>query len=647
MTFTLQTLTNNEIIRKIILFHVPILFCLLILTDHETNYSETETEIETSSGTSTKRHLAVFTALSRHPPSMRVYRGLIELIILSFCASLSLYVWECVIVDKTIIKELMFAKPYTLLTSSLHGTEISTCHVVVNANDECDYDDSMRGIELEKEKINYNKVQKEEEIIQHNDDEDDMLINNYNDNNDQIMPTSTSLLNKSLDYLLLFLISLFLFTISSSAGGQYIDQTNTQKSNIDQNKNQLILLLSQISLIAAPIFPLVLFFFFILHLFFPWNTSRYHFWTCISYTIGAPFYDVSFRDGFIGDIFTSMVRPMQDLAYTSFYLMSGLQGWWIVHRNNNNNDLHKVSSTTFEEDVILQPVEHSWLLHTIILPACMVSPLWWRYCQTLRQCYDTKKRWPYLGNALKYFLAAQVVILSVFFEPKKQNYFYIWIGLYVVATIYQIAWDIFMDWEMFVLSRRKDDGTYYFELRKDRLYEYKSVYIGILILNIILRFGWILNFIPMEYLSQMTGVLEYTFSADFATFVSPLLACAEIIRRTMWGFLRFELEALKNMKRDKCIVSSSVNGGNIESEDSKIVCNDNDDVDDGLEMKPMSIATTVNNPTNMMSFKSLSSVTFRNDLSTATDVQILWELCAYATIFMCTGIIAGIHREVL
>ncbi len=644
-TFTLQTLTNNEIIRKIILFHVPILFCLLILTDHETNYSETETEA--SRRTSTKRHLAVFTALSRHPPSMRVYRGLIELIILSFCASLSLYVWECVIADKRIIQELMFTKPYTLLTSSLHDTETSSCHVVVvvNADDEYengrDNDDSMRGKELE---TGNNKD--EEEIIQHNGDEDDTLINNYNykpnDTNDQMMPTSTSLLNKSLDYLLLFLISLFLFTISSSAGGQYIDQTN-QKGNIDQNKNQLVQLLSQISLIAAPIFPLVLFFFFVLHLFFPWNTSRYNFWTCISYTIGAPFYDVSFRDGFIGDIFTSMVRPMQDLAYTSFYLMSGLQGWWIVHRNNN--DLHSISSTTFEEDVILQPVEHSWLLLTIILPACMVSPLWWRYCQTLRQCYETKKRWPYLGNALKYFLAAQVVILSVFFEPKKQEYFYIWIGLYVVATMYQILWDIFMDWEMFVLSRRKDDGTYYLELRKDRLYKYKSVYIGILILNIILRFGWILTFIPIEYLSQTTGGLEYTFSADFATVVSPLLACAEIIRRTMWGFLRFELEALKKMKRDKCIVSSSVKDGNIESEAPNMVCNDDDD--DGLEMKPMSIATTVNNPTTMISFKSLSSVTFRNDFSTATDVQILWELCAYATIFMCTGIIAGIHREVL
>ena len=35
-----------------------------------------------------------------------------------------------------------------------------------------------------------------------------------------------------------------------------------------------------------------------------------------------------YRDGFIGDVFTSTVRPLQDLAFTVFYIFSGLRGWW-------------------------------------------------------------------------------------------------------------------------------------------------------------------------------------------------------------------------------------------------------------------------------------------------------------------------------
>ena len=607
---------HNQIIRKVILLHVPILFCLLILTDHETNYSSFDES--GNNHTSPKRHLAIFTALSRHPPSMRVYRGLFGLILLAFCSSLSLFVWER-IVDKKIIANLMFRCPYTLVDNNkeyIHNENNNYCaYEPADGVDDSDNDNND-------EKDNDN-----------NENGEAVNCDSNQTNHMEDIPSSMFVLSKSLDSLLLFLISLFLFTISSSAGGQYIDQTKKNNNiSIDNGNTMQFDLFSYISSIAAPIFPLALFLFFVVKMFLPWNKSRCYFWTCITYTLGAPFYDVSFRDGFIGDILTSMVRPMQDLAFTTFYLFSGLQGWWI-YRNDSIN-----STTTLEEDVVLQPVEHSWLLHTIILPACMVSPLWWRFSQTLRQCYDTKNRWPYLGNSLKYFLAAQVVILGVFFEPQKKNHFSIWVVLYVFATVYQILWDIFMDWEMFSWKIRDNR----FELRKNRLYSSKSVYVAIMVLNIILRFGWILNFIPMQYLSQTTGVLEYTFSADFSTFVSPLLACAEIIRRTLWGFLRFELEALKTVKEDECKLTGAIHDG-VDGNKAQDMEND-----DGIEMmKPMSIETAINNANNSFSFKSLSSITFWNDLSTTSDIQILWELCVYETIFLLTGIVAGIHRQVL
>jgi hypothetical protein len=698
--------SNNQIIKKVLFLHLPILFCLFILTDHETNsnYSGTNDNDNTITNSPDNpsvnpRHLAIFTALSRHPPSMRIYRGIFELILLGFCASFSLYVYESV-VDRRIIAKLLFERPYTLQEKKNvygdnnnddgcddgcndgcnDGYELTNvkCHVEDN-DDESDEESSDEScddnaLEMEMEMENATTILQQEErnnYMSNNNSNDD----NCNDYEDVQMPSPQFILNKSLDSLLLTLISLFFFTISSSAGGQYIDQTNKKIKNedpdIDIDGNQTTppsIILSQISLIAAPIFPLFLFLLFTTQLFFPWTKSKYYFWTCIGYTFGAPFYDISFRDGFIGDIFTSMVRPMQDIAYTSFYLLSGLQGWWTYRNDHDVNN-----PTTLEEDVILHPVEHSWLLHTIVLPACLVSPLWWRYCQTLRQCYDTKTRWPYLGNSFKYFLAAQVVIFGVFFDPKKQNHFSAWLLLYVIATIYQIFWDVFMDWELLVFTGNQDFLTMIrnrtmplsippMELRQNRLYSSKTLYISIFVLNIILRFGWILNFIPMTYLSQTTGVLEYTFSADFSTFISPLLACTEIIRRTMWGFIRFELEAIKTMEKDRHNhiddVADDILADNVINSDNDKNSIDNH-VKDGMDMnmdagmdmdmdmKPMSIATTVNNQKHMLSFKSLSSIRFRNDLSTASDVQIVWELCVYATIFTSMGIIAAVHRQVL
>jgi hypothetical protein len=67
----------------------------------------------------------------------------------------------------------------------------------------------------------------------------------------------------------------------------------------------------------------------------------------------------------------------------------------------------------------------------------MVSPLWWRFLQNLRQSYEAKQRWPYLGNALKYFVAAEVALFGVFDPSKKQTY--LWLSSFVIATLYQVS----------------------------------------------------------------------------------------------------------------------------------------------------------------------------------------------------------------
>ena len=74
-----------------------------------------------------------------------------------------------------------------------------------------------------------------------------------------------------------------------------------------------------------------------------------------------------------------MNQESQDNSNSFFYLLSGL-------------DPNIVKS------IIDTRVSSEWILYTFVLPACTVSPLWWRFLQNLRQAYDYRKRWPYVGK---------------------------------------------------------------------------------------------------------------------------------------------------------------------------------------------------------------------------------------------------------
>jgi hypothetical protein len=315
-----------------------------------------------------------------------------------------------------------------------------------------------------------------------------------------------------------------------------------------------------------------------------------------------------------------------DIVFTSIYLLSGLQGWWIYRDQTS-------------EDQLNLPVEKSWLLHTMLLPACTVSPLFWRFCQCLRQCYDTKKRWPYLGNAAKYFFAAQVAMFGVF-DPQKTGSA-IWILAFVCATLYQLWWDVFMDWELLEWTPGSGVLGGSFQLRKKRLFRHKSLYMSIFTVNFILRFGWTLIVMPSRYLSP-GGVLLDTFSADFSTLIIPTLACAEVIRRSLWGIIRVELEVINLTKREDAANFDPMGDEQLSS---------------GNHMKPMNVESLEGTGARgrlggtMLpvgsNLKGSANVIFINDMSSTNDVQVLWELCIYATAFMSMGIVAAVHRNVM
>ena len=76
------------------------------------------------------------------------------------------------------------------------------------------------------------------------------------------------------------------------------------------------------------------------------------------------------------------------------------------------------------------------------------------------------------------------------------------------------------------------------------MYKSDELYWGIFILNCMFRFLWMLSFVPAKHISP-SGVVVNSFSSDVQSYVGPIIACGEIIRRCIWGILRVELESIK------------------------------------------------------------------------------------------------------
>ena len=325
-------------------------------------------------------------------------------------------------------------------------------------------------------------------------------------------------------------------------------------------------------------------------------------------------------------------------------------------------------------DEAAAPTERSWLLHTVVLPACMISPLWMRFLQCLRQCYETRQRWPYLGNAMKYMIAAEVALFGAF-DPSKKNTF-LWMAGFFVATLYQVFWDVFMDWELFLVKfnvEQEEDirdkkgigsSTYQSQqsstkgrikmsvaLREKRLYSYKSMYYLIFVINFMLRFFWTLSLLPANHLSR-SGKLVEQFGNGIQHFVLPMIAVAEIIRRTIWGFLRVELQAIKvseQKEQEQQTMVGTEEYNKLHQDMGMNLAQHNDSYDMTLDdMQPMHIRCTGERGLKVAQigfFQPFTLSMFVSDMSSATEMQVLGELCLWATVFMCLGIFAAAHRQ--
>ena len=309
----------------------------------------------------------------------------------------------------------------------------------------------------------------------------------------------------------------------------------------------------------------------------------------------------------------------------------------------------------------------------------MMKSLWWRFLQNLRQCYDAKQRWPYLGNAFKYFLAAEVATFGMFDPSVKKSP--LWLTCFFVTTLYQVWWDVFMDWGLLEIDPNFGYYNYYghhhdgstgvsgggrwcrglfwwwpYTLRSRRLYDRSYIYHVIFGLNFCLRFVGMMTLMPTVYLSRTTGLIvdAYKDSPDFRLFSGSLVASAEIFRRTIWALLRLEWEVIKTTPPERGAREGEIRNPSTESNVGGSGGGRGNILRDEEEMKPMTIASSgIAGGDNRRAapFFSSSGRKFSaaslSDMSNLNDIQILSELCVWATVFSGVAIIAAAHREVL
>jgi len=325
--------------------------------------------------------------------------------------------------------------------------------------------------------------------------------------------------------------------------------------------------------------------------------------TIMQGTASVPFRPVNFRDAFVGDTMTSLVRPIADVVFTLCYYITAIRGF---------------VTQKFDLDMAGYLVSNSVALHGWILPLVAMLPLWFRFLQTLRQAYDTGKRWPYLGNAFKYLTAGLVVLYGMTHSTGDRGVG--WMVSFTAATIFQIVWDAVMDWELLVIVPKESLGldgvssssssylswSSFFpksfgticqwrclsfisslnprwfpsrllgclvipfrrrisqpianvlrrlsdavpswnqiRLRPQRLFEDDTFYWRALFGNTALRFCWMMNFIPAYRVSVMDGSTQETFGGGTQSWSFVVLAVLEIFRRCVWGIIKVELETIK------------------------------------------------------------------------------------------------------
>lgn len=216
----------------------------------------------------------------------------------------------------------------------------------------------------------------------------------------------------------------------------------------------------------------------------------------------AGLYPVEFRDFFLGDMYCSLTYAMGNIEV--FFCLYA-QGW------------------------TNPPVCNS--THSRLLGFLAALPAIWRAFQCIRRYHDSHNWFPHLANCGKYTLSILYYMsLSLYRIDKTTSLRGLFIFFATINSLYCSIWDIAMDW-----SLGNPYATYPY-LRNTLGYRRVWIYYAAMLLDPILRFTWIFYAI-------------FGYETQHSTFVSYLIALAEVMRRGIWANFRVENEHCTNVCR--------------------------------------------------------------------------------------------------
>lgn len=244
-------------------------------------------------------------------------------------------------------------------------------------------------------------------------------------------------------------------------------------------------------------------------------------------TAMAPHYPVDFADNMVGDILTSLAKPMQDVPAAICYILS--------HHPQ-------------EETLVMRFMQYgdtcSDMTHAVVLPIIAGLPFLFRAMQCTRRFTDTKET-RHLWNLGKYLCSLLVVIVS------RENSSTALVIISTIATIYAFIWDVAMDWGLshknFDLrsrggeeqtdGRESADSPAPAKGHRPERYFPKRVYWFCSLLDLVFRSTWVFTLMPSRILGDNIVARVVLVS---------VMSSMEIVRRSLWAVLRIEYEQMSN-----------------------------------------------------------------------------------------------------
>jgi len=269
--------------------------------------------------------------------------------------------------------------------------------------------------------------------------------------------------------------------------------------------------------IPAAWYPFVLMCLFLLGLAFPLGTLRRAL-PVLGNVLASPFGRVTFAHACVGDLLTSMVKPLYDVAYAFCVFGTGA---FLAETSEGRSEC-----------------ERSAVMTLYVKPLIIALPLWLRMQQNLRRYYESRERHPWLPNAFKYAFAHSIVLFGAFnpqllhFDSDQIVTSALFVVFFVISTLYTYSWDVSMDWG---LARPKHGF-----LRSELMFHRRWVYWTAIVVDFVLRFVWTMTLVPFaRFQFQNLTILDFV-----DNFFGPI----EIVRRCMWAAFRVENEHLHSVE---------------------------------------------------------------------------------------------------